>query len=319
MIIIASLLGLLSFQDDREIRIGMVGLDTSHVIAFTRLLNDKKHADHVPGAKVICAFKGGSPDVKASASRVDGFTNQLREKFGVEIVGSIPELCRKVDAVMLESVDGRPHLEQSRPIFAAGKRVFIDKPLAGSYKDAREIVKLSKESGTPFFHASSVRFYDSIRKLKGHPSVGKIVGCQTWSPASLEPHHPDLFWYGIHGVEALYSLMGPGCETVQRTHVADTDVVVGRWKDGRVATFRGMRSGKRGYGAVAYGEKGIRSSRDVEGKNSYRNLVVEIVKFFKTGVSPVSSEEMLEVMAFMAAADLSKEREGAAVRLDERK
>ena len=304
-------------NDEEVIKVGIIGLDTSHVIAFTRILNDTERKDHVPGAKVIAAFKGGSPDVTASATRIDRFTKQIQEQFGVEIVDSIEELCKRVDCVLLESVDGRPHLDQVKPVFKAGKRVFIDKPMSGSYKDAKEIVRLSKESGVPFFHASSLRYYDSIRRLRDNPKIGKIVGVETWSPCTLEPHHPDLYWYGIHGVEALFAIMGAGCESVQRVHTKDVDVVVGKWSDGRVATFRGLRSGRRGYGAVAYGEKGILSSFQIEGNNTYRNLMVEVVKFFRTGVSPVSPEESLEVMAFMSAADVSKERGGAEVKLKE--
>jgi predicted dehydrogenase len=302
---------------DKPLRVGMIGLDTSHVIAFTQLLNDPARKDHVPGARVVCAFKGGSPDVEASHTRLEGFTKQLQEKFGVEIVGSIDELIGKVDAVFVMSVDGRPHLEQARPVFAAKKRVYIDKPLAGSYRDGKEIARLSKESGTPFFSASSVRFYESLVKTREDPALGRILGCETSSPASLEPHHPDLFWYGVHGVEALFSVMGPGCESVQRTHTRDVDVVVGKWKDGRVASFRGIRKGASSYGATIYGEKAVKTSIGVQGQNSYRNLVVEIVKFLKTGVPPVSAEEMLEVLAFMQAADVSKQRGGAEVRLSE--
>jgi predicted dehydrogenase len=216
--------------------------------------------------------------------------------------------------VLLESVDGRPHLEQARPVFAAKKRVFIDKPLAGSLKDAKEIARLSKESGTPFFSASSVRYYETIVKAR---DVGKVLGAETFSPCSLEKSHPDLFWYGIHGVEALYSIMGPGCETVTRTHTDGADVVTGRWKDGRIGTFRGTRAGKHAYGATVFGDKGILSSLALQGRNDYRALVVEIVKFFKTGESPVPVHEMLEVLAFMEAADASKAQGGAPVKVGE--
>jgi hypothetical protein len=306
-------------QDEPTLRIGIVGLDTSHVVAFTQLLNDAKNANYIPGAKVVCAYKGGSPDVESSASRVEGFTKTLQEKWGVEIVDSVEALCSKVDAVLLESVDGRPHLAQARPIFAAKKRVFIDKPLAGSYRDGVEIARLARESGTPFFSASAVRFYDAITKTKEDPALGKVLGCDAFSPASLEPHHPDLFWYGIHGVEALYAVMGTGCESVRRSFDKDTDLVVGRWKDGRTATYRGIRKGKADYGVTIFGEKAVRSSLSVQAKNDYHNLVVEIVKFFKTGTPPVSVDEMLEVLAFMEAADVSKAKNGAEVRLDELK
>src|SRR5436190_2240193 len=204
---------LLGNTQDEPIKIGIIGLDTSHVTAFTAMLNDPKSPNHVPGARVVAAFKGGSADVESSASRVEGFTKTLQEKWGVEIVDSIETLCAKVDAVLLESVDGRPHLAQARPVFAAKKRVFIDKPLAGSYKDGVEIAKLSKESGTPFFSASSIRFYESIIKTKEDPDLGKIIGCESFGHFSTEPHHPDLFWYGVHAVEGLFTVMGPGCES----------------------------------------------------------------------------------------------------------
>ena len=310
---------LLVRPEDEPLKVGIIGLDTSHVVVFTQLLNDPKNAGHVPGARVVCAYKGGSPDVESSASRIEGFTKTLQEKWGVEIVDSIETLCKKVDCVLLESVDGRPHLEQVRPVLAARKRVFIDKPLAGSLKDGREIARLAKESDTPFFSASSIRFYESIQKTKDDPDLGKILGCESFGHFSTEPHHPDLFWYGVHAVEGLFSVMGTGCESVTRVDSGDTMVVVGKWKGGRVGTFRGMKKGGKEYGVTVFGEKAERCSLGVKGKNGYGNLLVEIVKFFKTGTPPVSAEEMIEVLAFMEAADVSKAKGGAEVRLDELK
>ncbi|HZF38487.1 MAG TPA: Gfo/Idh/MocA family oxidoreductase, partial [Blastocatellia bacterium] len=277
----------------QEIKVGMIGLDTSHVTAFTKLLNDKSDPHHIPGARVVAAFKGGSPDVESSRTRIDRFTAELKDKWGVEIVDSIEELCKKVDVALLESVDGRPHLSQVRPVFAAKKRVFIDKPFAASYADAREIVRLSRESGTPFFSSSSLRFADDLQAMKRDEKLGALLGAFTYGPAPTEPHHPDLFWYGIHAVEMLYTLMGPGCESVTRVHADGVDVVVGKWKDGRVGTMRGIRDGKQDYGAVAFGAKSNLAT-PTSMKSDYRNLLVEIVKFFQTGAPPVPPEETLE-------------------------
>jgi len=299
-----------------EIKVGIIGLDTSHVTAFTKLLNNKSDPDHVPGARVVAAFKGGSPDVEASRTRIDRFTDELKDKWGVEIVGSIEELCKKVDAVLLESVDGRPHLSQVRPVFAAKKRVFIDKPFAAGYADAREIVRLSRESGTPFFSSSSLRFANDLQTMKRDEKLGAALGAFTYGPAPTEPHHPDLFWYGIHAVEMLYTLMGPGCESVTRVRTDGADVVVGKWKDGRIGTMRGIRDGKQDYGAVAFGAK-ANLATPMPMKSDYRNLLVEVVKFFQTGAASISAEETLEMMAFMEAADLSKARGGAPVSLTE--
>src|SRR5689334_12485830 len=136
-----------------EIRLGIVGTDTSHVVAFTKLLNDPLSPDHVSGAVVVAAFKGGSPDVESSASRVNNFAEELRTKWKVKFYPDIATMCKNVDAVLLESVDGRVHLEQAKAVLAAHKPVFIDKPLASTLADAREIAKLAKEAGTPWFSA----------------------------------------------------------------------------------------------------------------------------------------------------------------------
>jgi predicted dehydrogenase len=306
------------------LRIGLIGLDTSHVVQFTSLLNDPGHPDHVAGARVVAAFKGGSPDVEASATRIERFTGEVTGKWGVELVDSIEALCRKVDAVMLTSVDGRQHLAQVRPVLAAGKRVFIDKPLAGGFPDAREIARLSRESGTPFFSASSLRFQPELLAIRNDPALGEVLGAATHGPCPIHTYVPDLYWYGIHAVEMLYTLMGPGVETVTRIHAADTDVVVGRWKDGRVGVMRGHRTGPQTYGAVAYGRNTILSfgaPRTGAGKETllpaYPALLRAALAFFRTGTAPVAPEETLEIMAFMEAADLSKARQGAPVALQE--
>src|SRR6266487_977543 len=163
-------------EAEDPVRVGIIGLDTSHVVEFTKVLNDTSSPDHVPGARVVAAYKGGSPDIEASASRIERFTAQLRDQWKVEIVPAIPALCSKVDAVLLESVDGRVHLEQVKPVLAAKKRAFIDKPLAASYKDAREITRLAEAAGVPWFSSSSLRFYPSIQALNYNAHEAETLG-----------------------------------------------------------------------------------------------------------------------------------------------
>jgi predicted dehydrogenase len=296
----------------KKIRVGIIGLDTSHVSAFTKAINNPKAVGELADLQIVAAFPGGSADIPTSASRVAGFTAELRDR-GVEIVDSIDALLTKVDAVLLESVDGRPHLEQVRPVIAAKKPVFIDKPAAGSLADAIEIYRLAREAGVPCFSSSSLRFSPEIQAARHNPNLGEVLGCMAYSPCSLEPHHPDLFWYGIHGVEMLYTIMGPGCVSVNRVHTADTDVVTGVWKDGRVGTFRGLRGGKPGYGGTVFGSKGIGPAGTYGG---YEPMLVEIAKFFKTGKPPVTAEETIEILAFMEAADESKRQGGGLVTIE---
>jgi predicted dehydrogenase len=299
-------------DEGKVIRIGIIGCDTSHVPAFTNLFNDPKAEGDLAGFRVVAAFPGGSPDIPSSRDRVEGYTRQLRDK-GIEIVDSIPRLLEKVDVVLLESVDGRPHLEQVRPVFAARKPVFIDKPLAGTLADAIAIYELGKQSGTPWFSASSLRFSPGIIGNRLTKDVGDIQKVEAWSPCSLEPHHPDLFWYGVHGVEILYTIMGPGCLSVERRQDDTTIWVTGKWKDGRVGIFRGAYNGKSDYGATITGTKGTKQAGKYEG---YKPLCEQIGRFFKTGVSPVDHDETLEMFAFMEAADESKRQSGASVTLE---
>lgn len=304
-------------QDDSNapIKVGIIGLDTSHVIAFTKALNDPSDPQHVPGLRVVAAYKGGSPDVKESWSRVDKYTAELHDKWGVEIVKDIPTLCLKVDAVLLESVDGRPHLEQVKPVFAAHKRVFIDKPLAGSYRDGKEIAELGKAAGVPWFTASSLRFWDQTTRLKNPSGIGEVFTYDVLGPTIREPHEPSLFNYGVHAVEMLYQLLGPGCDTVSMQTSGNEDVLVGKWKDGRLGVMRGFSSGLYAFSITAYGSKGVLHS---EGKpEAYRELLEQIVKFFQTGVPPVNNNESLEVLAFMEAGDRSVAHGGAPVPLSE--
>jgi hypothetical protein len=292
-----------------DIKAGMIGLDTSHVTAFTSLLNDATNPKHIPGVKVVAAFTGGSDDIKSSYTRTEKFTTELRDKYGVKIYDTIEEMLTHVDVVLLESVDGRPHLEQVKPVFAAKKPVFIDKPLAGSLSDALEIDRLAKEAGVPWFSSSSYRYYDSLKNVMKE-DIGELKGAISWGPCSKEPHHPDLFWYGVHATEALFTVMGQGCETVTRTATEDTDVVTGVWKDGRVGTLRGLRNMSTPHQVVLFGTKKVAIQ---ESSGDYAGLVVEIVKFFKTGVVPIPPEETIEMFAFMEAADESKRQGGIPV------
>lgn len=293
-----------------DLRLGMIGLDTSHATHFTEILNNPKARDHVPGARVVAAFKAASPDIPSSIGKVDAYTATLRDKYGVKIAGSIEELCAQVDGVLIESVDGRPHLEQARAVIAAGKPVFIDKPIAGSLRDALEIFRLAEAAGVPVFSSSSLRFARSTQAVR-NGSIGRVLSAETHSPAHLEEHHPDLFWYGVHGCESLFTVMGTGCETVERRETKDGKIeVIGKWKGGRTGVFR---EGE-GYGGIARGEKGEAAVGSFDG---YAPLVAEIVKFFQTGKPPVDPAETIELFAFMEAADETKRRGGEPVKISE--
>jgi predicted dehydrogenase len=298
-------------EPEKTLRAGMIGLDTSHCGAFAQVLNDPKAAGDLAGVKLVAAYPGGSWDVPSSWDRVEEYTKDLR-KMGVEIVPTIGDLLEKVDVVFLESVDGRPHLAQAIPVILAKKPLFIDKPMAGSLADVLVIFELAKKNNVPVFSSSSLRYGKGLAEARaGSSQFGPIRKCTAWSPMSLEPHHPDLFWYGVHGVEALYTVMGPGCKTVARVA---PDKVVGVWSEGREGTFTAQGLDKSPYGALVEGTKGKGIIGQYDG---YKPLVVEICKFFKNGKPPVAAEETIELFAFMEGADVSKKQGGQPVAIEE--
>jgi hypothetical protein len=293
-----------------DLRVGIVGTDSSHAVAFTQILNDAAFPTHVPGAKVVAAYKGGSPDLPKSYERVDKFAEELSAKWGVEIVPDIPTLCSKVDAVIIGSIDGRAHLEQVRQVLASRKPVFIDKPLAASLEDAREIARLAQEAGVPWFTSSSLRFSPLAVDSRFSDARGYFV----WGPGPLEEHHPiELVWYGIHSAELLFTLMGPGCEEVTRAFTADADVTTCRWKDGRIGTMRVNRPYSE-FGVLAFRPDEIVRSAPKPG-TGYPELMREVVRFFETRTAPVAPAETLEIFAFMDAAQRSKDSGGTPQKL----
>lgn len=291
-----------------ELRIGIIGCDTSHSTAFTELLNNPAAKGHVPGGKVVAAFKGGSPDIQSSWSRVEEYSKTLKEKYGVKFYDSIEAMCQDVDVVLLESVDGRPHLSQVKPVLAARKPVFVDKPMAGSLRDVLEIFQLAKKHKTPVFSASGLRFGKDSQAVR-NGSIGKVSYAETYGPCELEPHHPDLFWYGVHGTESLFTVMGAGCQTVKRGTTQDGKIeVVGTWKGGRTGVMREEKN----FRGSAKGEKGEAPVGSFDG---YAPLVAEIMRFFQTGKSPIPEQETIEIFAFMEGADQSKREGGKPVKI----
>jgi len=303
--------GSVSFAAD--LRVGMIGLDTSHAVEFTRRLNDPADKDYIPGARVVVAVEGGSPDIAESWNRVEGYTKTLREKYGVKIVGDIGQLLAESDVVMIESLDGRPHLAEAAPVIKAGKPLFVDKPAAASLHDVLEIYRLAKEHNVPIYSGSSLRFYPNLQAMKA-TNFGELRGAASCGPAELEPHHPDLFWYGIHPTEALYTIMGPGCESVVCTATPETHLVTGLWHGGKIGTLRGIRGGAAPYRVTVFGSKKV---LDEQLAGNYTPFLREVVKFFQTGVAPVPAEETIEIYAFMEAADESRRAGGCPVKISD--
>lgn len=283
-----------------SLKLGMVGLDTSHVTAFTELLNNEANPNHVRGGKMVSAFPGGTKNFQHSHSRVGGFTNDLRDKYGLAIHDSIERVADECDAVFLESVDGRQHLEQFQKIAPFGKPVFIDKPFATTTAEGKQILELSAKYKAPVYSSSAIRYAKGIRDLAAGE---KVQSALAYGPMALLEDYPGYFWYGIHSAEVLFSKMGRGCVSVQVKASDAMDFISGTWADGRVGAIHGFRiEGVWEFGAVLYTAKGVHKGVAMSDPPYYACMLPHVIEFFNSGKPEVDPGESLEIAAFLEAA-----------------
>lgn len=313
--------------DAAPVKVGVLGLDNYQAVAYSQLFNDPKAAGDLAGLRVVAAYPCGSPDIEESVMGLPKWKEQIGA-FGVELVDSIDELLKRCDVVMIMSLDGRTHLEQARAVLKAGKPLYIGRPLAASLEDAVAIYEVAKETKTPCWSSSQHRFSPGFSGMRNHPEVGKVLGCDVYGGCPTEPHHPQLFWHAVHGIETLYAIMGPGCVSLKCTSTPYAESITGVWSDGRVGTYRGIKQGALKYSATVFGDKGV-STAGVYGHGvpekgivptndeymGYKGIAIEMAKFFKGGPAPVSPEETLELFAFMEAAHESQRQNGQSVEL----
>ena len=315
-------------QDVRPVRVGVLGIDNYQSVAFAQIFNDPKAKGDFAGVRVTAAYPGtASEDIAESRDNLPKWKEQI-VKFDVKLVDSVEQLLGQCDAVMIMSLDGRKHREQATAVLKAGKRLFVGRPLAANLSDARAILKIADETKTPFWTSSQHRFSPGFAGMRNHAEVGAVLGCDVYGGCPFEPHHADLYWHALHGIETLYTIMGPGCATVTCVSTPVAESVTGVWNDGRVGTFRGIKKGAIKYSATVFGDKGV-SVAGIYGHGvpvngvvptndrymGYEGIAIEMAKFFKGGPAPVSAAETLEIFAFMEAAHESKRRSGAAVRV----
>ena len=287
------------------IRLGILDFDTSHVVEFSKRLNKKGIAksQHVDGATVVVGCPGVS---KIMPERIAGIAAEMR-KLGVPLVEKPTDMIGKVDGVLIESQEGGVHYERARPFLEAGLPCFIDKPFTCSLADAKKIAALAatqKGAGLLVVVAAlrpRVGRLHRGRQEGSHPRLPYLRPGAVLEGKSDVPRNPGLYHYGIHAVEVLYTLMGPGCVRVSCLHEKDVDVVTGQWQDGRIATVRGVRQGKAGYGFTAFSANGVRHETLNAGA-IYRELLKQIVSFFQTKKAPVDLAVTVEIVAFIEAA-----------------
>jgi predicted dehydrogenase len=319
--------------DEKPVRIGILGIDNYQCVEYTKHFNDPNAEGDFVGLRVTAAFPVTSDSYPDSAGLTGKWKEQLLGLYAgavspVEFVGSMDELLKRCDAVMIMSLDGRQHLEQATAVLKAGKRLFIGRPLAASYDDAVAIMKVAAETKTPCWSSSQHRYSPGFFGMRNHPEVGKVLGCDVYGGWDVKAAEADKFIRPLHSIETLYTIMGPGVVSVTCTSTPSAESITATWGDGRVGTYRGIKEGAVKYSATVFGDKGVSTSgiyghgvpvQGVVPTNDkymgYEGIAHEMAKFFKGGPPPVTAAETLEIFALLKAAEESKTDGGAVVKL----
>lgn len=285
-----------------QLRIGMIGTDTSHAVAFARILNDKEHPFHVEGGSITQAMRFMSADFELSYSREKRFSGELAEKFRIPFA-DLSEMEQQCDAILLEAADGRKHLELFGKIAAWRKPVFIDKPLAAGYRDAAEIVRLAEHYGTPIMSSSALRYAAALGQRLSAIDRRGIKKVTVRCPLVIEPTQSRYYWYGIHGVEMLFTILGMGCSNTDLSLEKDGERLIGVWSGGAIGEVQCCYNPEQPFEAVIETAEETILIRIDNQVPFYASLLEKVMPFFQTGISPVTSEETLEIMAFIDAAE----------------
>lgn len=285
------------------IRVGLVDFDTSHVVAFTQRLNHLEVAESewVEGAKIVAGCPGES---EMMPERIPGYAEKLRE-YGVVLVERPTDLLGEIDAVMIESQQGSKHLERARPFLEAGLPTFVDKPFAATVAEADAMIELARRHNAPLMSCSALRYDPMVQDaLAKRENYGPILSAEVWGNAPLHPGNPGLLHYGIHGVEMLYTLLGPGCRRVHNVSTEQGEVAMGLWPSGHVGVVRGLREGQGGFGFTAHYAKG-HFTATIEGAAFYREMLKTFVRMVETRTPPIEYTETRGIIAFIQAAERS--------------
>lgn len=317
------------------VKIGILGFDNYQAIEYAAFFNNPQAEGDLAGLIVTAAWPVTSPDYPESAALTARWQEQLLNQYKgdpaakpVEIVNSLDELLNRCDGVMIWSLDGRQHLRQATAVIRAGKRLFIGRPVASDPQDAVAIYKLAIEAKVPLWSCSQHRFSPGFIGMRNHPEVGKVLGCDVYGGFAVNAAESDKFTRPLHSIETLYTIMGPGVEKLSCLSTASAEVVTAVWNNGRVGTYRGLKSGAVKYSATVFGEQGV-STAGIYGHGvplkgvaptddkymGYGGLAIELAKFFKGGEPPVSAAETLEIFSFLQAMQESRTQGGATVAL----
>jgi predicted dehydrogenase len=273
-------------------------------VGISRYLNEQPAANStIPGAKVthICCSGDG------------GFTAEHVARCSLipNVVDNPIDVIGQVDAVVIATDIGSEHVARARPFADAGLPLLVDKPLVDNVADLRTFVQWVDE-GKPIMSSSCMRYAKEFAPYRlsidalGEPRFACITTPKSWER------------YGIHALEGIYPILGPGFVSARNTGSADRNVVHLKHRsaaDAIVVATSDMHGGfgclqlcgTAGHAQVAFGDTFY----------AFKTQLEAFVDFLRTGVRPFPFAETAELMRLVIAGIRSRDEGGREVRLDE--
>ncbi len=285
-----------------EIKVALIGLDTSHSIEFTRRMQapDCDEDQKVEGMEALTCLRFETPFQDKDG--LDKRQAQL-EEWGVKVTEDFDEAIDGCDAIMLEINDPAYHLDYFKKVADLNRPIFLDKPLADTIENGRKICDIIKEKNLRVFSSSSLRYIPNLGEAMAE--VPAPMYAAMYGPVGVAPAGSSIVWYGVHAFEMLERVMGIGAKSVFARKDESGVVVVVDYPEARRGIVE-LTTGVYSYGGLVRDKKKA-FPFVADTKRLYTEELEKVVEFFRGGPPAASMEDALEIMAMLDAAEKSSQ------------
>jgi hypothetical protein len=276
------------------VRIGIIGTENSHAMAFTKLFNQpgENGACRHPGYRVTGVF---GPIVE-TAEKV------VQEGGADYVAGDYTELLGKIDALMVTSRRGSVHHQYATPFIDAGIPVFVDKPFTVDPAQAEDICARAKKSGAPLWGGSTFKLvYDNLMMrhfVSGMRAKGTFRGAAVNYCVMTDSEYDGFYFYAPHLTETALTAFGPDMRAVHAFGKDKNVTVLARYDDYDVSLHYTAGTWKMTF--ALYGSEG-NIVRDIDSSMGYPLVVDDFVKMIETRTPPEDYKELVRPVYVMNA------------------
>jgi predicted dehydrogenase len=283
------------------IRIGIIGSDNSHAVAYSKLANIANRA----GDSRVVAISGPDPE---RTKEVAGLGNIP------EIVERPEDMIGKVDAILVVHRHGDLHAEHAIPFLEAGIPVYVDKPFAVSLADCHAMLDAANDGNALLTSYSSLRYAPTTTDLADTlESLGEIRVGQFAGPCDFDSEYAGPFFYATHVAEICFRLMGDDIRTVSATRSGANVVADITFANDAIATFSYLGDAAYHFHATLFGTKDFAATEVIAGDDAYAEGLNVFLDAVKTGEAPLSAQQLLTPIAFVHALQESLANDGSSV------